>query len=53
MESYTIRVHLRQGDNTITISSEPETGSNSFGSYDPNFAGLSVSPAPSVTALQP
>lgn len=53
MESYTIRVDLRQGDNTITISSEPETGSNSFGSYDPNFAGLSVRPAPSVTALQP
>jgi hypothetical protein len=52
MESYTIRVDLRQGENTITISSEPQTGTNSFGSYDPDFAGLSVSPAPSSTAFQ-
>jgi alpha galactosidase A-like protein/alpha galactosidase C-like protein/carbohydrate binding protein with CBM6 domain len=52
METYTIRVDLQQGDNTITISSEPQAGSNSFGSYDPNFAGLSVSPASSPTAFQ-
>jgi hypothetical protein len=31
---------------------EPQTGTNSFGNYDPNFAGLSVTPAPSSTAFQ-
>jgi hypothetical protein len=51
MESYTIRVGLRQGDNTITITSQPQAGSSTFGSYDPNFAGLSVSPAPAPTAV--
>jgi hypothetical protein len=51
MEPYTIRVDLKQGENTIAISSQPQIGSNSFGSYDPNFAGLSVSPAPSPTAF--
>ncbi|MGH3165185.1 MAG: alpha-galactosidase D, partial [Trebonia sp.] len=52
MESYTIRVDLQQGDNSITISSVPQAGSNSYGSYDPNFGGLTVSPAPSPTAFQ-
>jgi hypothetical protein len=51
MEPYTIRVNLQQGDNTITVTSVPQAGSNTYGSYDPNLAGLSVSPAPSSAAF--
>jgi hypothetical protein len=47
MRPYTIRASLQQGDNSITVTSVPQAGSNSYGSYDPNIAGLSVSPAPS------